>query len=523
MEKKKNRLWYFESYDEIRAYVAQGFPSRVYLTTRRCAVVRENDEVVHQKNFDPTDHNGERVPQQQIDNGYVVAPSFGMPVVVMGHLEDYPVEEYAVIHNFQRRDIKADTLLEGLYAAGDDMASRLRTVKSEKRSIFTAKEMMVPMAKGGPMLDEISDGVTMCYFIVTETSHYEFGEENVWRLIDAIEKAEGVGAAKRRRFTIEKAAGADSNIVACLTMESDKILPKMKKCCAKDELHIVMQQPAIELSTGIMVASDGHVLAAHRMGGYSAEVTGDTMFDTVSLPIEVTQMKGTITVEIEKNEEPGGRGIIITATDEKGKTGTVNQTGRFPNWRSVIPKRVGKAVNVDVGAWMDAVKKVLPHVCPASELMWLDAERGADTMRFCGEDLDFSLGTTVDVDIEGGVPNGMWVGLKASKVKDALMFNPTKMHYTDYSRAVVFVSDDALVLQMPMLLEEKPTTPRGPQGDDDCEDLDIDELLKGEVRSKKSEVRGKKSKAKKPQTSNISHQPSLADRLRMALQGRLAA
>ncbi len=515
--KKRNNLYYFESYDEIRAYEAQGYPSNILLTTRRSTILKDG-QVIHPKTLCPSDkYYGTPASQQEIDNGCVSDPGRFAFKVVIGLLEDYPAEEYATYHDFVREVIHADTALEGFYQAGDLLAARLRTADGERRSSFTAKDMTTPVDKGGARVTWPYGGQEVLYTVTTATGRYEASEEQLFGAIADMEKVEGVGPAKCRCFTVP-AGDTARKVLARLYFEADKALPKMKKCWDTDELRRQMMQPVIELKTGIIVVSDGHVLAAHKTQGYHEEVTGKLKCDKLWLPREVTQMKGTVTVEVTENKVGAGTELVITATDGKGRQGVVTQDGRYPNWRSVIPSSVGRPVTVDAAVWEKAVKQLQPHVPPSSELMKMDAERGAEAIVFSGEDYDLGKVTTVSVPVPDGVPDGLLVGVKASYLLKALAFAPTAMYFIGASRALLFLSDETLLIVMPMLIDCEPQTPRGPR-DEDMVTFSLDGWIRKKAAKKKPAKASKPAAwtADKAQPVPSADVISLAERLRQAL------
>ena len=538
---KRNNLWYFESYQEIRDYMAQGFPSRVYLVTRRATIVK-GGQVIHPKNYKRNDDNGEQVPQWQINNGYVYEPSQTEIVTVIGSLEDFPVEQYATRRNLVRHNIKAKTALEGLYKAGDLTAARLLT-SSDRSTTFTAKELTQPIDKGGVVLTWPKEEQEVLYTVTTDTGRYQTTEGMVYEMIDRMEKVEGIGPAKRRRFTIKPEAVAGRKVITRMQFEADKTLPKMKKCWSTEELRTMIFYPALEMKTGVMVSCDGHILAAHKLKGYRHEVINDDLlkFDMVFIPREVTAMKGTVTIEVEVNDADD---LLITATDASGRRGEVVQKERYPNWRSVIPSKVGKAIKVDAPAWEKAVKQILPQLNCASLLMYMDAEPDSKTITFSGEDYDFSKHATAQVDAKGGVNGGLWVGVKATIFLTVLSFGITDMHYTDRNRAILFHDDETVIIMMPMLIDGI-DEPRGPEK---IVTFSLDEWVKAEVSTavvksikpvkKQTKVKAKvftKSAPKalprsdrQPDHGGLSDVPkgmTLEDRLRAALlkQLRMAA
>lgn len=488
---KRNNLFYFESYDEIRSHMAQGFPQCVYLVTHYCAIL-QGELVMRPKNRKPSDTYGHRVSKKQIDEGCVDDWHLSPDQVVMGNLEDYPCTDYAVRHNFRRTSIEADTPLAGLYEAGDILSALLRT-DGDRRTVFTAQELLKPKAKGGVELVWPEDAQDLLYTVTTPTGRYQVSADNLLGMIDRMEKVEGVGPAKRRQFTVMPKEQQGRKLMARMTFEADKTLPKMKKCWGEDEvLRPKLLYPVIELQTGVMVASDGHKLAAHKTRGYKSEVTVEPRYDLLFLPREVTQMKGTVSIVVETTDDGE---LLITASDNSGRTATVEQHEHYPNWRSVIPRQVGKAIAVDAPAWEKGVKQLLPQLNGAYGLMYMDAEQGSKTICFSGEDYDFNKAASTTVPATGGVNGGLYVGVKATSLQTMMQFGVTKMHYTDPTRALLFRNDETVLICMPMLVDQPKDRPRGPEK---TETFNLEKWIEAEVQATKAAKPKAKKKAMKP-------------------------
>ncbi len=487
MEKdKKSGLYFFESYEEIRNYVAQGFPTSVGL---------EQNE----------NHYGGYVG----DDGKVLCHAGSE----LGALEDFPVKEFYTYHNFEAVAIKAATMLEGLYKAGELLAAQLVTHEEERRTLFTASEILKPLNKGGLMLDYPKEPEPL-YMITVQECRYTVAASSVFMTIDGAERVEGVAAAKRHRFTIRNKA-AQCEVLARCSFEVDKVLPKMKGMWDKGGVRPVMCQPAIDLQEGAIVSTDGRILALHKLHGFErGEMKKELPWDVVSVPREVLGMKGTVTVEVQVAERTGKdiRELRICATDAKRAYAEVTQKGHYPNYMSVFPAEVGPAIVIDAAAFTKAVKQVAPSVNTASQMMVLSAARGAAAITLSGKDVDYSMDASVVMPVEGGVPGGVRMGAKVPLTLKALMFNPTKVLFTDPGRAVLFDAADTIVLMMPMYLERWPEKADVPEKSD-LREFSVGKWMKRCPSPDPSPIRaGRKLKAAKvaaPQPSHISHQPSV--------------
>lgn len=433
---------------------------------------------------------------------------------------------------YMTQDIEAGTMLEGLYIAGDMQAKNL-TAKKNRKFNLTAKELTTPVAKGGVELNELDENIWTEYRIVTPVGRYTVANKSLWALIDRAEIAMKVSPAKRHRFTILPAEQEDSDVVARFSFDADTMLPKMKPCLEKEAIRPIMMVPAVEVKTGVMIATDGHILAVHRLKGYQAEEDYERMeHGMVSVPKEVLQMKGRITVVVAKATWTEGKvkydGLLITATDENGKSGEVHQSGRFPNWRSVTPSsNLSLPIPVDAQAMAKAVKLLLPQLNPVFPHLSMTAVCGAKELELNGGEIDFSMSGDVKLPIDGGMPTGIWMAINAQWLLQALAFKPTRMHYIEPSRPVLFFSDDTMVLVMPALREG--SMPEGNYGVNTTTGFNLSEWLGEKPEPQKTVKKPEKKKEAKvvvkqaAQPKDTTAQLSLADRLREALMARLAA
>jgi len=436
------------------------------------------------------------------------------------------------------------SLLDVFYKAGEDLAAKLRTDKGETRTSFTAKELAIPVYKGGPALiypEAKTDGETpsnILYFVNTDNSRYQMAQEDLFEMMAHMESCERLKEAKRRRFTIRNIEKEQRDVVARATFDADKMLPKLKKCWdATDSLRPCLQQPALELKTGVIVCSNGHILAVHKARNYHIEMSGEPMEDTVFLPREVTQMKGAITIEVENKKfeytvhQSNGKdvttttdGLLVTATDANGKQADVRQEYRYPNWRSTTPQRVGKAIEIDAKLWGDTAKRIAPQVNQASFLMWLDAEKGSEVIAFKGENYDFSKDINISVPLSAKLPFSVLVGMKTPALVDTMAFEPKVMHYTDSKHAVMFVADDTYVILMPMLLPDGSGNGSGPQDQKDFITFSVDKWIGQEaapIEKPKPAAKAKAATKTKTVAQAAKTEPTLEERLREALEKQL--
>lgn len=551
--KQKNNVWHFESHEELRNYLAQGidgncFDHHVYLSTLQIATVDMDGIITADTNEEGqpyviTKEDNEPAPRPL---GSVYSRDYSIRAAI-GHIDDYPAEDFAVKRPWQVVELEAPTVVEGFYKAGEHLAARCYTV-GEERTQFTTKELTA--VKNSVVLENFEE-LDYLYRIRTQTGFYQCHQDQLWQMMLAMEKAEGVGPARRRAFTIRKGNAEDKAVMLRLSFAIDKETARMKQCLANDELRPVMNHPVVETATGIMVATNGHILTAHKLQGYEQDAGGALPAwarGMLSVPREMLSMKGTVTIEVVEGKwEESVRkrdgsteirevtGIIITASDKTGRQAVLKapEGFRYPNWRSVIPNRLGPAISIDTKALTDGVKRVMPQLSDCSEMVMMAASEGEAFLNLYGQDYDFSKSGTVKVDLPVKMPCGMRIGLKAPLVITAMGFEVTKMHYISADRALVFLGGDTLTLQMPMLdgdCKDSPTPP-----DEKMRKFDVGKWCEEKTPENAKPAAKAKAVSKKHAKPAASHEMaapshetteptlSLSDRLRAALRKQLAA
>jgi len=537
---KKNettRLWYFESHDEIRRYLAQMFERfghHVYLTTHQNAHAIQDGVVVADTNEEGqpyviTDEDNAEVPHGP---DYVYSRDYRFRETI-GTIDNFPATAFAVKQPWEAVNIEAATVVEGFYQAGEHLACRLRTV-GEERTAFTTKELTA--VKQAVVTEAVSETVYL-YRITTATGYYQCHQDSLWWMTLQMEQVEGVSPSKRKVFTIQPKGQEQATVILRLAYDTDKEVQRIKNCLDKDGIRPFAQQPAIEPATGVMIGTNGHILTVHKLSGYKQDAQSGLpayYCGVMAVPKEVCQMKGRVTIEAvegkweESVKKSDGsteliekKGIIVTATDAQGRQGVVKQSWCYPNWRGVIPAEIGPAISIDTKKLADGVKRIMPQ-CSASMLMVVEADKGDKNLKLSGEDYDFSKDGNVTVELAGKMPCPMKVALKASTVATAAGFAVSTMHFTDASRALVFLGDTTLTMQMPMELFDYRKEPHPTDGQLRKFDLNewveapLPEKPNGKPASKKVGAKAAKE-ATQHQPSDIGHQPSFAERLREAL------
>ena len=568
--KKQGNMWFFESHEEIRNYLAQGLTAMchfVYLTTRQRAWISEYGKVVADcdEQGEPyvltdEDKNEEyHTPERVVSRLHSIRAG-------IGDIEDYPAGDYAVKKPWQVVELEAPTVVEGFYKAGEHLAERVHTV-GQKQTRFTTKELTA--VKNAVELENDRDDVEYLYRITTQTGKYQCHQDSLWWMMLQMELAEGVGPAKRHVFTIKEKDAGDKDVILRLSFTIDKEVSRIKQCLANDELRPSLNHPAIETATGVIVGTSGHILTAHKLKGYEQDPHGALPAwakGMLSVPKEMCQMKGTVTIDVvegkweESYRKSDGStelhdvsGIIVTATDQSGRQAVLKVSTYFvfPNWRSVIPQKLGPAIHIDTKALADGVKRIMPHVNCASEMITVTASAGDKVLELSGQDYDFSKGGSVKVDVCSKIPCGVRVGMKASMVITAMGFDVRTMHYKAADEAVMFIGDKTITLQMPMLVDESDKGPK--PTDKQLKRFDVGKWAsahnaaseKGKVKSEKfltpkgmsvaRNAAASKNRTKPAASnemtvasnemtvaSNEVTEPSIEDRLRAALRRQLA-
>ena len=432
---------------------------------------------------------------------------------------------------------EADTVVEGFYKACEHLAAHIHTVGSD-RTKFTTSDMT---ASKNRVETENDAHEVFFYQIRTRTGFYQCRQDSLWLMAAAMESVEGVPTAKRRVFEIKTEKGQDADVILRLGFDMDKEVQRIRECLSTDDLRPLLKHPVIETASGVMVGSDGHILAAHKLAGYEQDLQGGlpVKFEgMLSVPREVCRMKGRVTIEAvegtweESVEDGNGNtetkevcGIIVTATDAGGRQAVVKSHARFPRWRSVVPKEIGPAVSIDRKQMSDGVKRVRPQLNNASELMKVESSKGDGAVRLSGEDCDFSTSGCVTVPLAGASPCDMAVGLKAPSVLSIMAFGVKTMHYDNADHPVLFVGDNTMAILMPMITDDFKSSPRPARNLMEKFDIGawVDKPI-AKIQDKKPQAKRKpKPAAKVVMKATAKAEPTLAERLRAALLERLAA
>lgn len=532
---KKNEttgLWYFESHDEIRRYLAQmfeRFDHHVYLTTHQNAHAIQGGVVVADTNEEgqPYVITDEDNAEAQHGPDYVYSRDYSIREAI-GTIDDFPAAAFAVKQPWEAVNIEAATVVEGFYKAGEHLAGRLRTV-GEKRTAFITKDLTA--VKQAVVTEPASETVYL-YRITTETGYYQCHQDSLWWMTLQMEQVEGVSPSKRKVFTIMPKGGEQGTVILRLAYDTDKEVQRIKNCLGKDDIRPFSNQPAIEAATGVMIGTNGHILAAHKLANYEQDAESGLpayYCGRMAVPKEVCQMKGRVTIEAveskweERVEKKDGstelkevEGIIVTATDAQGRQGVVKQSWRYPNWRGVIPAKIGPAIAIDTKALADGVKRIMPQLNGATQMLIVESGKDDRSLKLSGEDYDFSKEGRMTVELVGKMPCPMKVALKASAVVTAAGFAVRTMHFTGASHALMFLGDTTLTIQMPILYDDCHNAPHPTDGQ--LQKFDIGEWVDAEVKTTERKATAAKKAKPKARASEI---PQHTERAELTFAERL--
>lgn len=308
-----------------------------------------------------------------------------------------------------------------------------------------------------------------------------------------------------------------NNVSARMVFVADKMMPKMKKCLAKKDIRDCCIYPAIEMETGLMLATDGKVLVVHKLKDYAYTPSDGVMLgDVVILPVGVLQMKGRVEVTVTVVNS----NVLTTCTDEKGATAELRTGANYPRWRTVVPRTTCWPIDVDAKVWDAVLKEIVPKMKenPLTTVR-LYGEAKSKTLAFCWDNIDTDDRGQKDLNVSA-MPFKMAVLLNGQKLRDVMAFQPTDMRFVDSMRALIFYNDDTLCLMLP--LADSDYKPCG--ADKNClESFDLEKWIGadlGTVVVDNTEQSGASSRVQ----ATVS-EPTFEERLREALlkQFKMAA
>lgn len=299
------------------------------------------------------------------------------------------------------------------------------------------------------------------------------------------------GVRKDQRPVFVEGNAGKGKLLARFSFDADKMIPKMKACCSKDNLQLVFQQPAIDIKRGVMVATDGRILAIHKLSGFRVEtLDGDAVMEAIKnkpdnlrffVPRDIAGMKGRIRVDVvaatwENEQGYMIDGLCIEAVDSDSRRAETKQSTHYPNYKGVVWCKQGATVPVDKRL-LASVKQVsaglTKEVWDEDKVIVMDAPRGSDSMLLTRKSNDKGTRSQSSAPLPGK-SGGLLLGIKSDCLLAALAFEPTSMCCFGPGNQMAFISDSTRVIVMPMLIEGYT-----PLGDTSCRDGDYFDVTVG--------------------------------------------
>lgn len=312
---------------------------------------------------------------------------------------------------------------------------------------------------------------------------------NLFSVLAQFTKFAGVRKEQRPVF-VEGNAGK-GKLLARFSFDADKMIPKMKACCSKDKLLLAFQQPAIDIKRGVMVATDGRILAIHKLSGFRVEtLADDAVMEAIKnksdnlcffVPRDIAGMKGRICVDVvtaawESEQGYMIDGLCIEAVDSDSRRAEIKQSTHYPNYKGVVWCKQGATVPVDKRL-LASVKQVsaglAKEVWDEDKVIVMDAPRGSDTMLLTRKSNDEGTRAQSSSPLPGK-SGGLLLGVKSDCLLAALAFEPTSMCCFGPGNQMAFISDSTRVIVMPKLIEWYT-----PLGDRSCRDGDYFDVTVG--------------------------------------------
>ena len=366
--------------------------------------------------------------------------------------------------NIPDQTIHADTMLAGLYEAGQHFASLLQANPGEKRTSFTAVDFVKDIDKGGADINWPKGEYKFTINTTKEGNYTVPGSRHLFTVIADVESMLRVTTAKRRAFAIQ--ACQQQAPLATITFTMDKITSKLRDFCAKDPLRKVIENPAIDIEAGIMVASDGRVLVAHKLQDYHRTVPDqivkrvelakrirysqdDIARICISFPKEALAFKGTVICEVRPADTDCD--LIVTVTDTNGKSAIVKQQISYPNWQAVMPSKQGLVFPIPAGFTntLKSFTKSMPYPKDAQQTrICMNYQRYADKLLLLHNNPDYEISLKAEVPMYN--EQGIFVCLSATLLLKELQLGFDQIEYYGYEYTLVLKSSDTRAIIMPM-------------------------------------------------------------------------
>ena len=250
----------------------------------------------------------------------------------------------------------------------------------------------------------------------------------------------------------------------CITKVADarKVLYAIERASyatANDELRPVMNGVHFDFFKDgmVTVASDGHKLSKFK----DLSIVGDNdVVQGFTLPKKPSNtLMNVLASTISGDVKIVFSDRLMTVSNTQFKLTTRLIEGNYPNYDSVIPKNNEKVIIVNNGAFVSAMKRVLPMGNTTSELVSLTFDNGV--MTIAAEDYDFSRSASESITCDYNYQR-MVIGFRGSTLLQLLQNTEgenVKLLLSEPNRAGVITEESAnsiyeyTSLIMPMLIE----------------------------------------------------------------------
>ena len=316
---------------------------------------------------------------------------------------------------------------------------------------MTAKDVVKWMGKSFVRIDTDKAGAKEQRTIEGDGYKVCVCPETVFSTLVQLEKLLKVKTASRAVFLHEYEVAEEDVLGVCTLPEDTKTLVKCAAC--RYDLRLQMTGVYLDFVAEKAVASDGHVLQVVPLA-VSMRPEG---YDGVIVPADFAARHAG--EELKVCKDPSRKTDDKKYNDEAvyalcGKERVRLIEGRYPNWKSVVPKYEDWQY-ISLGkAWPQfrTALTTLKDVC-ADGLVKLYAEQGETVLHLKAEDKDSGNVMEREVQFDAPMPYAFCIGMNgahASLIKDA-----DCLGMEDSSRAMMFGCEDGFTLVMPMLIVDE--------------------------------------------------------------------
>lgn len=238
-------------------------------------------------------------------------------------------------------------------------------------------------------------------------------------------------------------------------------ISKAKDCTADDELRPVMNGVFIQFqgSDFVAVASDGHkLMAVSSNGTYPTDVVAsENHFILAQRP--AIKLNSLLRNESDVSVKVYNSNVIFSGSGWQFTARLIE--GRFPNWRSVIPRNNPFKVEIKKKDLSDAIKRVSLTASEASSLLKvsLHSDLMGSKLTLSATDMDFKKSSKEEIDCTY-TGEDMSIGLKGTNMQQLINdcdTNDVVIELSDASLPIIIrqkEKDSMLALLMPMMLND---------------------------------------------------------------------